>query len=76
MKPRRLAYAVAAVVASSAIMSAGALIAAIKVDANSNTQWCDLLVPLDERNEKVPPRNSEAKQFADSIHRLRQNFDC
>jgi hypothetical protein len=76
MTPRRLAYAVAAVVASSAIMSGGALVAAIKVDADSNMQWCDLLVPLDERNKKIPPPNADSKRFADSIHRLRNNFDC
>lgn len=73
---RRMVWALVVSYALSATLGIGSILYAGHIDSESNRQWCDLLVPLDERNERIPPQNTEAKRFAESIHNLRSNFEC
>jgi hypothetical protein len=73
---KRLAWAIIASYICAAIMSGAAVVVAVKVDQNSNEKWCDLLAPLDEGNQKAPPKNQSGRVFAASIHRLVIDFGC
>ena len=49
----------------------------VRVAKQYNQQWCDLLVPLDDRNQKLPrSENEDDNVFRDRIHGLRVSFDC
>lgn len=42
----------------------------------SERQWCELLITLDNAYNKTPPRSSNAVNVAQEIHRLRLKFEC
>jgi hypothetical protein len=63
-------YVVSAAMGITAILYAG------HVDSESNKQWCDLLVPLDNAYQETPPTTPVGRNIADAMHRIRQNFEC
>lgn len=47
-----------------------------KVDRDNRSNWCDLIVSLDERNKLLPNPNPDQVQFFRLIHELRERLDC
>lgn len=42
----------------------------------ADLRWCALMVPLDDRYQRLPDPSPDAKQFADSVHVLRSQLHC
>ena len=42
----------------------------------ADLRWCSLMVPLDDRYQKLVDPSPDAKQFADSVHVLRSQLHC
>ena len=72
---QRLAYAVLVSFVAGLTTIAWSIWYTNKVDSESNRQWCDLLVQLDN---PIPPdnRNARAVDAAAKLHALRVNFGC
>lgn len=42
----------------------------------NNGIWCELMSPLDKRQQSVPPQNGEQKEFQVAIHNLTIKLGC
>lgn len=46
------------------------------VDRESNQQWCALVVLLDDTYSRTPPTTEVGRQVAQTMHTLRNRFEC
>jgi hypothetical protein len=44
--------------------------------AQSDARWCELIAPLDDRQQKIPNPTPEQKDFAGKMHVLRVKLHC
>lgn len=42
----------------------------------ADARWCELMVPLDQRQEQIKNPTPEQKEFRDSMHRLVGKLHC
>lgn len=42
----------------------------------SERQWCELLIAMDNAYHRTPPRNPNAIDVAQEVHRQRLKFEC
>lgn len=60
-----------------AFLAAGAsMLYANRVARESNRQWCDIVVTMDDSYRQTPPQTPAGRKFADAIAKLRNDFGC
>jgi len=69
-------YGLIATYVSSILMVAVAIWYANYVDRQSNRQWCELIVSIDDAYSGAPATNPSGKKVAEEFHRLRTQFAC
>jgi hypothetical protein len=69
-------YALLIAFVSSLVMGVVAVQYANHVDRQSNQQWCEIVVTLDETYDKQPPQSESGKVIAREMKRMRHDFDC
>lgn len=74
--PRSVLYSVVLSYICSIAITAGALVYMRHVDNESNSQWCSLVVTLDDTYTQNPPASEVGRKIAQSMHNLRSNFKC
>lgn len=72
----RLSYAVTALMVSCLVVAGVSVQYANYVDRKSNQRWCQMLSMIDDGYKERPPKNDQARRFADTIHQLRTDFGC
>jgi hypothetical protein len=74
--PRAYVYSLIMTYVSCVVIAVGAVLYANYVDRNSNRQWCDLVVPLDQAYTSQVPTTELGRTVARAIHRIRDSFEC
>lgn len=46
------------------------------VDRKNRSDWCELIVTIDDAYTANPPENETAERFADLMHRRRESLGC
>jgi hypothetical protein len=69
-------YALTAVFLTLMLAVALNVIYTNRVAAQSNKQWCSIIVTLDNSYRKTPPASETGKKIASDMHRLRDEFKC
>lgn len=44
--------------------------------AKGDERWCDLMLPLDQRQQQIANPTADQKEFADRMHRLVGKLHC
>ena len=44
--------------------------------AQADSRWCDLIVPIDDRQQTITNPTPDQKEFADRMHTLRRKLHC
>ena len=65
----------AALLSAVAVSVSGVVYTGITTN-NNNQKWCELLTTLDGAYKSLPPATELGRKVAESIHKLRNNFEC
>jgi hypothetical protein len=76
MNPRRLAYALVAVIVSILGVAAVVIIYANYIDSQSNRRWCGVVTTLDDAYSQHTPTTAIGQDLAHELRQLRNDFGC
>jgi hypothetical protein len=76
MSPRRLAYALLAVIVSILGVGFGVILYATHIDSESNRRWCGVVSTLDNAYSQYVPTTPLGQELAREIKQLRNDFGC
>ena len=46
------------------------------INAKTNRNWCELMVGLDNRQQRIKTKDPDALKFIKDVHDLRRKLDC
>jgi hypothetical protein len=76
MNPRRLVYALVAVVVSMLGVGLIVIVYAKHIDEESNRHWCGVVSTLDDAYTQNSPTTDIGRYLAREFKQLRSDFDC
>lgn len=76
MNPRRLVYALVAVVVSILGVGLGVILYAKHIDSESNRHWCGIVSTVDDAYSQTTPTTAIGQYLAREFKQLRADFDC
>jgi hypothetical protein len=76
MNPRRLVYALVAVIVSILGVGLGVILYATHIDRESNRHWCGIVSTLDDAYSEHTPTTALGQDLAHELKQLRNDFGC